>query len=230
MVLVSHTPAAQERTWEYLLRAMRDEPLLRERVREGARRVLALKMKTFRGASPFPFIPDPEKLSREIPAPRATGFFFDSTCRGVTLLKKGVIPFRPAPAEKLILIAQYSEFLEEGKKRFPGADTLLYSWHPKRWIDPAEKKRVTEAVDAHDAVVFCLANPTGLRLLRGLRSRAGKIIVVSALTPVYLDELPWVETAVAVYGNAAPAFRAGFAALAGDFTPEGTLPVRFGGK
>ncbi|MBN2352521.1 MAG: glycoside hydrolase family 3 protein [Spirochaetales bacterium] len=230
MILVSHTPAAQERTWEYLLQAMREEPLLRERVREGARRVLALKMKTFRGADPFPFIPDPEKLPREIPAPRAPAFFFDSACRGVTMVRTGVVPFRPSPDEKLILIAQYSEFLEEGKKRFPGAATLLYSWHPRQWIDPAEKERVAAAVQSHDRVVFCLANPTGLKILRGLRSQARKIIVVSALTPVYLDELPWVETALAVYGNASPAFRAGFAALAGDFTPEGTLPVSFGGK
>jgi beta-N-acetylhexosaminidase len=44
---------------------------------------------------------------------------------------------------------------------------------------------------------------------------------------VYLSEVPWVRTAIAVYGNNRDSFRAGFGALAGDFIPEGRLPVWF---
>ena len=53
------------------------------------------------------------------------------------------------------------------------------------------------------------------------------MIVISALSPVYLDEVPWVQTALAVYGDGRDSFRAGLSALAGDFAPTGTLPVRF---
>jgi beta-N-acetylhexosaminidase len=36
-----------------------------------------------------------------------------------------------------------------------------------------------------------------------------------------------VRTALAVYGTGRESFRAGFAALAGDFEPEGRIPVDF---
>jgi beta-N-acetylhexosaminidase len=51
------------------------------------------------------------------------------------------------------------------------------------------------------------------------------VIVISALTPIYLSDLPWVETALAVYGWGADSYRAGFSALLGSFEPEGSLPV-----
>jgi beta-N-acetylhexosaminidase len=229
MILVSHTPALQDRTWDYLLARLRTEPELRDRVKEGARRVLALKLRSFKGESAFPFLPDPGKLAQEIPAPRADEFFFDSACRGVTLVKKGVIPFHPRPGERLILMSQYSEFLEEGKARFPGARTLSYRWDPVNRADPEDLERAAAAAAQSDVIIFCLANPNGLKLLQSLRAHAAKIIVISALTPVYLADVPWVETALAVYGNAAPSFRAGFAALAGDFTPEGELPLSLEG-
>jgi beta-N-acetylhexosaminidase len=51
--------------------------------------------------------------------------------------------------------------------------------------------------------------------------------VMSALSPVYLRETPWIRSALAVYGTSAESFRAGFSVLAGDFLPEGRLPVDF---
>ena len=53
------------------------------------------------------------------------------------------------------------------------------------------------------------------------------MIVVSALSPVYLSELPWVQTAIAVYGDSKDSFRAGFGVLAGDYPASGVLPVNF---
>jgi beta-N-acetylhexosaminidase len=79
----------------------------------------------------------------------------------------------------------------------------------------------------YDTIVFCLANFNSLDVLKDIAGQAGKIIVISALSPVYLEEVPWVETAIAVFGDGKDSFRAGFAALAGDYTPVGTLPVRF---
>ncbi len=67
-------------------------------------------------------------------------------------------------------------------------------------------------------------------MLQQLKAQARKVIVISALSPVYLDETPWVETAIAVYGDSRDSFRAGFAALAGDFVPTGRLPVSFPGQ
>ena len=65
------------------------------------------------------------------------------------------------------------------------------------------------------------------RVLSELEDLAGKIIVLSSLTPIYLNELPWVMDAVAVYGTGIDSYQAGLGAIRGDFIPGGTLPVDF---
>jgi len=54
---------------------------------------------------------------------------------------------------------------------------------------------------------------------------APRLIVISTLSPVYLREVPWVRTAIAVYGTGPVSFAGGFAVLAGDFRAEGRMPV-----
>jgi hypothetical protein len=39
--------------------------------------------------------------------------------------------------------------------------------------------------------------------------------------------MDWVKNAVAVYGTSRDSFKAGFAALSGKITPQGTLPLDF---
>ncbi len=64
-----------------------------------------------------------------------------------------------------------------------------------------------------------------LRILKKLESIKEKLVVLSVLTPVYLTEVPWVETSIAVYGTGEASFRAGFSALRGDYDPDGNVPV-----
>jgi beta-N-acetylhexosaminidase len=80
---------------------------------------------------------------------------------------------------------------------------------------------------SYDTVIFCVANYNSLDILQGLKNLGQKVIVVSALSPVYLSELPWVQTAIAVYGDSRDSFRAGFGVLAGDYPASGVLPVKF---
>jgi beta-N-acetylhexosaminidase len=62
-------------------------------------------------------------------------------------------------------------------------------------------------------------------MARRLEFLDGRVVIVSSLTPVYLRELPWVSTAVAVYGWGPESFRAGFAVLAGEIGAHGSLPL-----
>ena len=62
-------------------------------------------------------------------------------------------------------------------------------------------------------------------LLDELAPIAEKVIVISVLSPAHLDDLDWVTTSLAAYGTGPESFRAAFAALAGDFAPEGRLPI-----
>jgi beta-N-acetylhexosaminidase len=227
MILVSHTPLIQEKVWKTLIREIKTDDRFRETIKTSLRRILKLKIRAFKGTDPFPLIPNPEGLSARIPAPNAGAFFFSSICRGVTLVRSGSIPYTPAAGEKLVLIGQYTEFLEEGKKRYPLAETLLFSWSPMYQANEEDIERVKTASEGYDVIIFCLANPNSLGILKSLERLNKKIIVVSALTPVYLEQVPWVRSAVAVYGDGAASFQAGFAVLSGDFTPEGRLPVDF---
>jgi beta-N-acetylhexosaminidase len=228
IVLVSHTPAVQERTWRALSAEMGKSAAFRAVVSASARRVVQTKLHFFRGGTAATLAPSPAAARDGIPAPGARDFFFQSACRSVTTLRAGAIPWRPRAKESVLLCGQFPEFLEEGRRRIPWADTLLFPFMPFYQPRAEDRARIPALARSYDTVVFCLANFNSLSILQALRETARRIIVVSALTPVYIDEAPWVDTAIAVYGNSGDCFRAGFAALAGDFVPRGRLPVHFG--
>jgi beta-N-acetylhexosaminidase len=50
------------------------------------------------------------------------------------------------------------------------------------------------------------------------------VILFSVLSPVYLEEVLWVDGALAVYSYAPESFIAGFSAILGRIVPQGRLP------
>jgi beta-N-acetylhexosaminidase len=232
MVLISHSPPVQERTWEELRQALRTSASFRRAVTDSARRIITAKVRFFRagGARSLPpsALPDGTAAARSIPAPGAAEFFFESSCRSVSLLAGARVPFRPAKGDRVLLCGQFPEFIAEGTLRLPAAQPLLFPFMPFYGSRAEDRARVLAAAAASDTVIFCLSNFNSLEVLKGLKGMAHRLIVISALSPVYLSEVPWVETSIAVYGSGTDSFRAGFAALMGDYTPTATLPVRFG--
>jgi beta-glucosidase-like glycosyl hydrolase len=292
MILISHTPLTEVKTWSVLLKAMQTSPAFHKAVEGSAQRILETKLCFFRGigkngrpladadslglsgrlaglgalsgragggsgapsdqagsgsapaagsdapaarpssvsdAAGLLFdltVPVPAALP--IPAPGAADFFFQSSCRSVSVVAGKGIPFKPAPSRKVLLCGQFEEFIQEGALRYPDADTLLYPFTPFYSPRSEDLERIPKTAARYDAIVFCLSNFNSLEVLKRMKDMAGKILVISALTPVYLSEVPWVETAVAVYGSGTDSFRAGFAALAGDYAPRAALPVWFG--
>jgi beta-N-acetylhexosaminidase len=229
MVLVSHTPATQERTWKSLIGVMQARPAFRAAIRQSAQRILETKITYYRGEH-APLAPDPAAVASLVPAPGARDFFQQVSARAVTLIHGKKIPYRPGPREKILLCAQYGEFLAEGLRRFPRAQTFLFPFAPFYRARPQDKAEMRARAAGFDSVVFCLANYNSLDVLQMLKGMGKKVFVISVLSPVYLAEAPWVESAIAVYGDGRESFRAGLAALAGDFVPEGTLPLSFTAK
>jgi beta-N-acetylhexosaminidase len=231
MVLVSHTPATQEQTWQYLMGALRSAPALRAVLRDDARRIVETKLRFFRaGAARAPAqaaAPGPAAVRAAVPAPGAGSFFAQVSARAVTLVAGAGIPYRPAPRERILLCGQYPEFLAEGLKRWPGADTWLFPFEPFYNARPADKAAARARAAAYDTVIFCLANYNSLGVLQEMRGGRARVLCLSALSPVYLAEARWLTAAVAVYGDTRDSFRAGLAVLAGDYRATGTLPVRF---
>jgi len=226
MILVSHTPSAQERTWQKLLDQIAEQPEFRQRLERSVRRILSVKLTYFKsGASA---VSNPEEESGEsIPSASALNFFQQSALRSVTLIRDGAIPLAHFGKRRMLLVGQFEEFLQEGRLRYPEADTLLFPYSPFYFARAVDLERVPRVASRYEVVVFCLANYNSLEVLETLRSFPGTLIVLSALSPVYLRETPWIQSALAVYGTGKDSFRAGFAALAGDFEPEGQIPVDF---
>jgi beta-N-acetylhexosaminidase len=223
MVLLSHTPALQERAWYRMMERLRGDRTFRLRVEEAVGRILRLKLQYLK--SGFPILPDVEVVRKRVPLEEAGEFFFDSSCRAVTLLRGEDIPYRGEADERILLIGQKEEFFREGQRRFPGAERYKFPYQPLEWSRNLDRQRVPQLVKGYDTVIFCLTNQNSLEVLRELKGFKGKLFVISALTPVYLSQVPWVESAIAVYSLSGDSFRAGFGALVGDFEAEGRLPL-----
>jgi beta-N-acetylhexosaminidase len=227
LLLISHSPPSQEKAWHALAAAMRSDPGFRAVVAEAATRVLAEKLRLLGPRGRDALFPDPDRVAATVPAPGAAEFFRQSATRAVTLVSGRRVPWQPAPGERVLLCGQIDEFFQEGLARWPEADTLAFSYEPFYTADPGDLERVPERARRYDTVIFCLANYNSLAVLDRMRDLGPRLLVVSALSPVYLAEAPWVSTAVAVYGSGRDSFRAGFAVLAGEITAAGTMPVSF---
>jgi beta-N-acetylhexosaminidase len=223
MILLSHTPYLQDQTWNRLSSLMETDRELRERVQNAARRVLRMKLRYLK--RDFPVLPDVEAVREKIPLTQAKEFFFDSSCRAVTLVRDKNIPFSPTDGRKILLVGQIKQFFREGLRRFPEAEVFEFPYTPWEWSRISDRQTVSRLARGFDTVIFCLTNQNSLEVLQELEGYKGRVYVISALTPSYLASVPWIESALAIYGMESDSFRAGFSVLVGDFEPEGTLPL-----
>jgi beta-N-acetylhexosaminidase len=231
IILFSKTPNLFDPVWNVLSNSMKDDNEFRLRVREAARRTLETKLKFLKGSQAVPFIPDIKKAENGLPDPEGSAFFLDLAARSVTIVKPtsakeagqqeeqraSVFPLKPEDAGRVLLTGQYLDFFKVGRAAFPRAVSYWYS----------EVFNINDlmayAVSA-DTVIFCLSDTEGLRILRRLESLKKRIIVLSVLNPVYLENIPWIDGAVAVYSDSLESLAAGFSAIIGRIPAEGRLP------
>jgi len=225
MVLISHSPQVQEQAWRHLLHTLKSDSAFKQGLQDSVRRILGLKLRAFKGG--IPLLPEQPLNPSAVRSENAESFFRESALRSVTLLGKGSIPFKPRPGERILLIGQFEEFLAQGKGAYPQAETLLFPFSPFYSAEEQTRAQVHLRASRFDTLILCLANYNSLQILKDLKDLGKKIIVISALTPVYLAETPWLDSCLAVYGTGADSFKAGFAALSGQYVPEGKLSVHF---
>ncbi len=223
MILISHTPAFQIRAWERLLHLMSINEAFYLRVKESASRILRVKLDVLKD-EPF-VLPDIESVNENIPFSDAADFFFNSSCRAVTLVRNENIPYNNHQEDRILLVGQLEEFFDYGLEKYPDADTYSFDFHPIQYSNYSVREAVRRMASNYDTVIFGLSNMNSLEVLETLESYSGKLYVISALTPVYLRKVPWVDSAIAVFGFDDDSFKAGFAVLNGEFTPEGILPI-----
>jgi beta-N-acetylhexosaminidase len=225
IIMLSKTPRLYDPVWTRLADAMEQEPHFRARVRDAARRVLAIKLTYLRGEQAIPWIPDLKKVASSLPDPEGTAFFLNLAARSVTLVKgtpagepgsEGTFPLSPEKAGKVLLAGQYEDFFKIGKLAYPEASGY--------WYDPEGGTDLVHYAEGADTIIFCLSNADGLPFLKDLQDLHKQVIVFSVLSPVHLDTVPWVDGAIAVYSYSQESFIAGFSAILGRIPLEGTLP------
>ncbi|MDR0669905.1 MAG: glycoside hydrolase family 3 protein [Treponema sp.] len=213
IILLSTTPNLSDPVWTALVRAMQDEDEFRERVWDAARRVLEVKFSRLRGE--VPYIPDLEKLNGELTNPEGAAFFLDLAVRSVTLLRGG--PLKAEESGRLLIAGSYDDFFRAGKAAYPEAETY-------RWSSGRQVQNFVRLAQNADTIIFCLSDTESLNFLQGIQDLNKHVIVISVLNPVYLERVPWVNGAIAVYSYAPESFTAAFSVLAGRIGADGKLP------
>ncbi len=219
LLLVSKTARQHQLIWNKLISDMKTESILKERITDAAKRVLKLKLEYLKDENRVPIYPE----TKNIPSLKQDGtpeFIQSQAARSITIVKDKDYPFKNEEKKSILLIGGYSRFMAIGKEFYPEAK--------RTWIvNPETFKDVPTTAGYFDTVIFCLANKTNLRVLKTLKDYKGKLIVLSFLTPVYLDEVPWVETFIAAYGQGNESMRASFSALKGFSPANGVFPLNF---
>ena len=221
IIMFSSTPSLYDSVWTSLVNSMRDEEDFRMIVRSAARRILELKLTYLRGNLSVPYIPDLKRVESEIPDPEGSAFFLNLAARSVTIVSPSrpasVFPLTRENSGRVLLAGKYPDFFTYGRAAFPNAAVFRYSIS-------AEPSEIIPYARNADTVIFCLSDGADLRILRSLQQLNKKVIVLSVLSPVFLESVPWVTGAVAVYSYAPESFAAGFSAIIGRIPAFGTLP------
>lgn len=217
ILLVSKTARQHQIIWDKLLRDMKKEDNLKSRIVDAATRVLDMKLRYLKGDDRVPVNPTYESLE-SLPLEGTREFIQSQAARSITLVKDKNFPYKNSDDENILLISSYNSFMKIGKEFYPEAK--------RTWITkPDSYSKVKGTAEYFDTVIFCLSNKSNLRVLKTLKNYKGKLIVLSFLTPVYLDQVPWVETFIAAYGQGEESMRAAFSALKGYSTPMGEFPI-----
>lgn len=223
MIMVSRDSEVHRRVWDYFYGQLQSNEEFRSRLEESVRRILGVKMRYLRREDAVPLYPDAHNVEQKIPSKEAEEFFFDQACRSVSIIRNALLPIEKEQ-ENILIAGQLTRFLRIGKRYYPNADIIDIPYHPFYEAAESTIERVKKRARNYETVIFCLANPNGAQVLDGLKDLPADVVVLSTLTPTYLSERPWVDTAIAVYGTGEESAVAGFAALRGMIEPEGAVP------
>ncbi len=223
IIMISRYPETHEWIWQTLIKYMKTDNAFKEQIIRSVKRILATKIRYLKGDNSVPLIPDIRKIDENIPNPEGQNFFFEQACRSITIVEPARIPLENT--NSVLLVGYYNSFFAEGTNYYPDADTLFLKENSFYQSDVNNITKILSAAAKYDSIIFCLSNPGNLEVLKQLESIKSKLTVLSVHTPVYLQEVTWVSSVLALYGTGNDSFAAGFAVLNGDYTPSGTLPI-----
>ncbi|MFW5688035.1 MAG: glycoside hydrolase family 3 protein [Spirochaetota bacterium] len=229
MVMLSKTPEPAGTLLDRTLEYYHENAAFRRRIRDAAAQVVQLKLDYLKPDDRVPLVPDVESLSMIMRESTAGEFFRDQAGRSVTIVRDAAIPLTVTADERVLLAGKDRDFLRIGAEFIPQAETYRIDSSRFFTASPADQARFRALAERHDTIIFCLSDPHTAQLLEAISDLDVTVIAYSILTPVYLAGLPWVDSALAVYGWGVESFRAGYSALLGRTPAPGRLPVTLDG-
>lgn len=210
----SRTPFLNESVWKHNIKLMKENKDFYLCVKDSVERLLVLKLRYFKSSNHVPIFPDTETINKTLPNTQAEKFFTGMAARSITLLRGTSPLYREDSSDRLMIASSTPNFLRAGKQRFPKARI-------------SNLANCIENAKTANTIIFCLEDMQSLGVLQHLISLfpEKKYIVVSAMSPVYIQHIPDVENVIATYSNSPFSFLAVFSAIAGDFIPQGKMPL-----
>lgn len=225
IIMVSRTSTTYQRIWDYLYDKIQNESDFKEIIKASVGRILKTKITYLKRDNSVSLYPDIDKITNDIPNSTGSEFFLDQAFRSVSILKNTDLPIFIDDEHSILIAAPYKTFLSEGKKQIKNASIYYFPFIPDK--ESESKFLVDFQLEAQnfDRVIICLVNDFSLDMLKSLKELPVKVSVISALSPILIQEEEWIKSAVAVYGTGYESFMAGFSALLGQFSPTGTVPI-----
>ena len=232
IIISSTTAQLNEALWTSNLKLMSTSAEFKARVVDAAHRVILSKLEYFKGENPVPLYPKVEEISQHIPDPEGQEFFLAQACRSITLYKGDLFPLSadsPEVTSKGMLLvgqSQFPEFFQEGKRRYPQADTMKFNYNmgpnERAWMS----NNLVSLASKYSTVVICVADAASARVAESLKNQGVSVVMVSVLAPVpAMDLAQWADTVLMAYSYSPYSFNAVFGALAGEFSVRGVFPL-----
>lgn len=227
IIISSTTARLDENLWTMNLSEMKSNVNFRNTVAKAARRVILSKLVYFKSGNAAPLYPDTATLSEKIPDKDGQRFFLSQACRSITAYKTGDFPYKPKPGERILLAGQnqFPEFFSEARKRFGDCAQFKFDYE----MGPVQADWMSNNIETvarnYDTIIICVANERNALVAQRLKNTGKRVIILSVLTPVPVLDFNFADTILLGYSYSPFTFKAMLGALAGEFTPEGTLPL-----
>lgn len=228
IVISSTTAHLNESLWTSNLGLMSSNTEFKQTVQRAARRVILYKLNYFKNDNAAPLYPDPQRVSEQIPDREGQKFFLGQACRSITAYKKGPsFPYKPGVQERILIAGQtqFPEYFDEAKKRFGDCAEFKYDYEMGPIQADWMSNNIEKTARGFDTIIICVANERSAMIAERLKRTGKKVIIMSVLSPVPVLNFNWADTIILGYSYSPFTFEAMWGALAGEYEPEGKLPL-----
>lgn len=228
IVISSTTARLNESLWTSNLSLMKTSTEFAQTVKKAARRVILYKLNYFKSSNAAPLYPDPETVTQKLPDKEGQTFFLSQACRSITLYnKKSDFNFDDFKNKKILIAGQtqFPEYFEEAKKRFSNMGEFKFDYEMGPIQADWMSNNIEKTIPSYDAVIICVANERSALIAERLKKSGKPVIIFSVLSPVPVLNFDFASEILLGYSYSPFTFKALFAALCGDFEPQGKLPL-----